>query len=77
MRREGYEFAVSKAEVIYQKDEHGKKLEPMKAGYIDVPEEFTGTVIEKLSLRKGELQNMGATGRRIYPSGILVFRHVV
>ena len=58
MRREGYEFAVSKAEVLYQKDENGKQLEPMELAYIDVPDEFTGVVIEKLSQRKGELQNM-------------------
>ena len=62
MRREGYEFAVSKAEVLYKKDEKGKLLEPMETAYIDVPDEFTGTVIDKLSQRKGELQNMGATG---------------
>ena len=59
MRREGYEFAVSKAEVLYRTDENGKRLEPMELAYIDVPEEFSGTVIEKLSQRKGELQNMG------------------
>ncbi len=59
MRREGFEFAVSKAEVLYKTDENGKKLEPMELAYIDVPEEFSGTVIEKLSQRKGELQNMG------------------
>ena len=63
MRREGYEFAVSKAEVLYKTDEKGKRLEPMELCYIDVPEEFSGSVIEKLSQRKGELQNMGsATG---------------
>lgn len=61
MRREGYEFAVSKAEVLYKKDENGKLLEPMETAYIDVPDEFTGTVIEKLSQRKGELQNMGTS----------------
>lgn len=59
MRREGYEFAVSKAEVLYKEDENGKKLEPMELAYVDVPEEFSGTVIEKLSQRKGELLNMG------------------
>ena len=59
MRREGFEFAVSKAEVIYKKDENGKLLEPMETVYVDVPEEYSGVVIEKLSLRKGELQNMG------------------
>ncbi len=59
MRREGYEFAVSKAEVLYKTDENGKKLEPMELCYIDVPEEFSGSVIEKLSQRKGELRNMG------------------
>ena len=59
MRREGYEFAVSKAEVLYKTDENGKKLEPMELAYIDVPDEFTGIVIDKLSQRKGELRNMG------------------
>lgn len=59
MRREGYEFAVSKAEVLYRTDENGKKLEPMELAYVDVPDEFTGAVIEKLSQRKGELRNMG------------------
>ncbi|MCQ2519515.1 MAG: translational GTPase TypA [Lachnospiraceae bacterium] len=59
MRREGFEFAVSKAEVLYKKDENGKKLEPMELAYIDVPEEYSGTVIEKLSIRKGELKEMG------------------
>ncbi|MEE1313876.1 MAG: translational GTPase TypA [Lachnospiraceae bacterium] len=58
MRREGYEFAVSKAEVLYKRDEKGKLLEPMEIAVIDVPEEFSGTIIDKLSQRKGELQNM-------------------
>ena len=58
MRREGYEFAVSKAEVLYHTDENGKKTEPMEIAYVDVPDEFTGTVIDKLSQRKGELVNM-------------------
>ena len=59
MRREGYEFAVSKAEVIFKEDEKGKKLEPMERCYIDVPEEFSGNVIQKLGQRKGELVSMG------------------
>ncbi len=58
MRREGYEFAVSKAEVLYQTDSQGKKLEPVELAYVDVPDEFTGAVIDKLSQRKGEMQNM-------------------
>ena len=58
MRREGYEFAVSKAEVIYHKDEKGHLLEPMEQAVIDVPDEFSGIIIEKLSFRKGELQGM-------------------
>ena len=62
MRREGYEFAVSKAEVLYKTDENGKKLEPMEIAYIDIPEEFAGTVIDKLSQRKGELQGMSVSG---------------
>lgn len=60
MRREGYEFAVSKAEVLYKKAEDGSLLEPIERAIIDVPEEFSGSVIEKLSQRKGELQNMTA-----------------
>ena len=58
MRREGFEFAVSKAEVLYKTDERGAKLVPMELAYIDVPEEFSGNVIQKLTQRKGELQGM-------------------
>ena len=58
MRREGYEFAVSKAEVLYRTDSKGRKCEPMEIAYIDVPESLAGAVIEKLGSRKGELQNM-------------------
>ena len=61
MRREGYEFAVSKAEVLTKRDERNSLLEPMELVYIDVPEEFSGTVIQKLSSRKGELHGMGTT----------------
>ena len=62
MRREGYEFAVSKAEVIYHTDENGKKLEPMERAYIDVDDEYAGNVIQKLGERKGELLNMHSNG---------------
>ena len=58
MRREGFEFAVSKAEVIYHFNERNQKLEPMELAYVDVPEEFSGAVIQKLTSRKGELQGM-------------------
>lgn len=61
MRREGYEFAVSKAEVIYKQDENGKKLEPMEIAYVDLPEEFSGNVIQKLTQRKGVLNGMSKT----------------
>lgn len=81
MRREGYEFAVSKAEVIYQEDERGKKLEPMEIAYIDVPEEFSGTIINKLNERKGELQGMSPASDgtirleyRIPSRGLIGFR---
>lgn len=59
MRREGYEFAVSRAEVLTKLDERDRVLEPMELVYVDVPEEFSGNVIQKLSGRKGELQGMG------------------
>ncbi|MBE6002846.1 MAG: translational GTPase TypA [Lachnospiraceae bacterium] len=64
MRREGFEFAVSKAEVIYKTNEQGKKMEPMEIAYIDVPDDCTGTVIQKLTQRKGVLNGMSplATG---------------
>ena len=58
MRREGFEFAVSKAEVLYRYDERNRKLEPMELAYVDVPEEYTGVVIQKLTSRKGALQGM-------------------
>jgi GTP-binding protein TypA/BipA len=58
MRREGYEFAVSKAEVLYKRNERDEKMEPMEIAYIDVPEEFSGSVIQKLSERKGTLAGM-------------------
>ncbi len=65
MRREGYEFAVSKAEVLTKYNDRGQLLEPMENVMIDVPEEFSGSVIQKLSSRKGELQGMG-TGQGGY-----------
>ena len=58
MRREGFEFAVSKPEVLYKEDEKGGTLEPVEQAIIDVPDEFSGAVISKLSERKGELRNM-------------------
>ncbi len=58
MRREGYEFAVSKAEVLYKYNEKNQRLEPMETAYIDVPEEFSGNVIQKMTSRKGELLGM-------------------
>ncbi len=66
MRREGYEFAVSKAEVLYHTDESGRRTEPMELAYIDVPNEFAGAVIEKLGQRKGELQNMSSISGGTY-----------
>ncbi len=62
MRREGYEFSVSKPEVLYKNDETGKRLEPMEHAVIDAPEEYTGIIIEKLGQRKGELINMRSSG---------------
>ena len=66
MRREGFEFAVSKAEVLYHHDENGKLLEPMELAYIDVPNDYAGAVIEKLGQRRGELRNMGAISGGTY-----------
>ncbi len=63
MRREGFEFAVSKAEVIYKYNERDQKQEPMEIAYVDVPEEFTGAIIQKLTSRKGELMGMTPISR--------------
>ena len=81
MRREGYEFAVSKAEVIYKEDERGKKLEPYEIAVIDVPDEFAGTVINMMSIRKGEMSGMAPNSSgvtrlefRIPSRGLIGFR---
>jgi GTP-binding protein len=62
MRREGLELCVSRPEVILHKDEKGNTLEPMEQVVIDVPIEYQGTVIEKLSQRKGEMTHMEPLG---------------
>ena len=59
MRRENYEFQVSRPQVIFKKDsKNGETLEPMEVAIIEVPEEYVGSVMEKLCSRKGEIQNM-------------------
>jgi len=59
MRRENYEFQVSRPQVIFKKDSKtGETLEPMEIAIIEVPEEYVGSVMEKLCSRKGEIQNM-------------------
>jgi GTP-binding protein len=63
MRREGFEVSISRPRVVFQQDpETGKRLEPMEDVMIDVDDEFSGIVIEKLSLRKAELKDMGPSG---------------
>jgi len=64
MRREGYELAVSKPEVIMHKGKNGKKMEPIEDVVIEVPDEYSGTVISKLNMRKGMMKSMsGKDGR--------------
>lgn len=58
MRRENYEFAVSRPTVILKKDSSGQTLEPMETAIIEVPENYVGAVMEKLCARKGEIENM-------------------
>jgi len=62
MRREGYEFVVGKAEVLYKEDDKGHLLEPIETAFIDVPDEYSGAVIDKLSQRKGELTGLSKAG---------------
>ena len=62
MRREGFELSVSRPKVLFQKNESGELLEPIEEALVDVDEEFSGIVVEKLTLRKGELQDMRPSG---------------
>ncbi|MBL8553472.1 MAG: translational GTPase TypA [Phenylobacterium sp.] len=62
MRREGFEVSISRPRVVYQEGENGERMEPVEDVMIDVDEEFTGIVIEKLSARKAELKDMGPSG---------------
>jgi len=62
MRREGFELSVSRPRVLFQEDEHGNKLEPIEEVVIDVDDEFSGTVVEQLSVRKGSMIEMKPTG---------------
>ncbi|ALD66094.1 translational GTPase TypA [Spiroplasma cantharicola] len=64
MRREGFELGISRPEVVVKIDEKGQKLEPMERVIIDVPTEFSGTVINKLNLRKGMMVDMDSDGIR-------------
>ena len=65
MRREGYEFQVSPPRVLMQRDEKGDLLEPMEELVADVPQEYVGSVIEKLGIRKAELKEMTPVGARM------------
>ena len=58
MRRQGYEFAVSRPKVILKKGENGETLEPMELLIVEVPEAYVGAVMEKIGSRKGELEDM-------------------
>jgi len=62
MRREGFELSISRPRVLFQTDENGQKLEPMEEVVIDVDEQYSGVVVEKMSARKGELQEMKPAG---------------
>ena len=65
MRREGYEFQVSPPRVLMTRDEKGALLEPMEELVADVPQEYVGSVIEKMGLRKGEIREMNPIGSRM------------
>ncbi|MEP5930120.1 MAG: translational GTPase TypA, partial [Nitratireductor sp.] len=62
MRREGFELSISRPRVLYREDENGKRLEPIEEATVDVDDEYTGVVIEKISNRKGEMVDMRPTG---------------
>ncbi|MDO8605872.1 MAG: translational GTPase TypA [Phaeospirillum sp.] len=62
MRREGFELSISRPRVLFQQDEQGKRLEPIEEVFIDVDDEYSGAVVEKMSLRKAELTGMRPSG---------------
>lgn len=63
MRREGFELSISRPHVLYRTDEKtGERLEPMEELYIDLDDEFTGSIVEKITLRKGNLMDMRPSG---------------
>ncbi|MGJ4747669.1 translational GTPase TypA [Leptospira sp. SA-E8] len=72
MRREGFELQVSRPEVIIKKGENGEKLEPYEYLVMDLPDQFTGSIISELNRRKGELQLMDA-----HPSGMTRVEFVI
>jgi len=82
MRREGYEFQVSRPEVIFRQDEHGETLEPFEEVYIETPSETVGAVVEMLGTRRGKMLDMvelpDGMVRQTYLAptrGLLGFRH--
>jgi GTP-binding protein len=77
MRREGYEFAVSKPEVLYKRDEGGKLLEPMEHVIVDVSQTQIGTVIELLGRRKAEMLNMTPAGDMVRAEFIVPARGLI
>lgn len=80
MRREGFELQVSRPEVIFQEID-GKTCEPMEDVWIDVPDEYSGSIIQKMTMRKGELRNMNSDNGTTYfhffapTRGLIGFRH--
>ncbi|SDA36641.1 translational GTPase TypA [Sphingomonas sp. NFR15] len=62
MRREGFELGISRPRVLFGEDENGKKTEPYEVVIIDVDEEYSGTVVEKMNLRKAEMTDMRPSG---------------
>jgi GTP-binding protein len=62
MRREGFELSISRPQVLYKTGENGKKLEPIEELYIDTDDEFTGLIVEKITLRKGQMLDMRPSG---------------
>jgi GTP-binding protein len=62
MRREGFELSVSRPRVLFKKDDAGNLLEPLEEVIIDVDDQFSGVVVEKVSIRKGEMKDMRPSG---------------
>jgi GTP-binding protein len=77
MRREGYEVLVSRPEVLWKKDAGGNLLEPIEKLFVEIPQEFMGTIMENLSFRKAQITNMNHHGDQVTIEALIPMRGLI